>query len=156
MLEIFIQNAKKSDAERINQVMKAAFKEYEKAASFTAAKGALSETVFDTMSDIETKYFLKAVCDGDIVGSVRVSKDKNCAYLSRFSVLPEYQRYGIGHLLMEAVDELMKSVKCSSLMLHTCTDATHLVAFYKKSGFEITDISNDRGYNRGTFIKKYE
>jgi len=156
MLEISIHKANRTDAKRINQVMKAAFKEYEKAASFTAAKGALSETVEQTAQDIENQLFLKAVCDGDIVGSVRVSVDGDEGYLSRFSVLPEYQRYGIGHILMDEVDLRMRNMSINSLTLHTCLDAKHLVAFYNNYGFEVVEETTDRGYRRGKFLKKYE
>lgn len=157
MLEIHIQKALKPDAERINEVMKAAFKEYSKVASPIAANGAFSETIEDTLNDIQScQIFYKAVCDGDIVGSVRVRINGKNGYLSRFSVLPEYQRYGIGHILIDNVDEAMKDAKAETLTLHTCLDATHLVKFYTSYGFEIIGEESSRGYRRGTFIKKYK
>lgn len=154
-MKILIRKASVYDAEEINKCLKLAFKEYEKEACESAAKGALSESVETTAEDISAKLFLVAELGGKIIGSVRVLVEDNCGYLSRFSVLPEYHKYGTGKLLLDKVDEYMLKMSASSIYLHTCLDVEHLVSFYRKNGFEVESVSTERGYNRAKLVKKY-
>lgn len=154
-MDIIIRKAKISDGSEINKCLKLAFKQYEKEACENAAKGALNEDVSKTVEDIEKQIFLVAEYNGKIVGSVRVKVEEKDGYLSRFSVLPEYHKFGIGKLLLDNIDVIAKKTGLNSIYLHTCFDVSHLVDFYTSCGFVLEDISSDRGYKRAKFRKIY-
>jgi len=150
-----IRNAVVSDADEINNVMKLAFKEYEKSACHNAAKGALTETVSKTFEDIQNKLFLVATANEKILGSVRVECADQNAYLSRFSVLPEYHQYGVGKALLDEVDSIMLKQGIHSIALHTSFDVKHLINFYENHGFVVESINEDTGYKRAKLRKIY-
>lgn len=153
-MNLSITKAKVQDAEEINTVLKKAFKEYEKASCPAAAKGALSETIEKTIEDIKKKLFLKAELDGRISGSIRVEFE-NCdtVYLSRFSVLPEHQKFGIGKKLLDEVFLRIKETAAKKIYLHTSLDVKHLIDFYESCGFKVESVSEDRGYKRAKLTK---
>ena len=154
-MNFIIRKAQLSDAAKINYVMKLAFKNYEKSACYNAAKGALTEEVSKTLEDIQNKFFLVAESDGEILGSVRVEFDNTNAYLSRFSVLPEYHKYGVGKALLNEVDNKMLKENIHAIILHTSFDVKHLINFYKNNGFNVESISEDTGYKRARLRKIY-
>jgi ribosomal protein S18 acetylase RimI-like enzyme len=60
----------------------------------------LTETIPEIMSEFETKVFLKAMSADKIIGSVRATLDSGTCQIGRLIVHPDYQRKGIGTLLM--------------------------------------------------------
>lgn len=154
-MNIIIRRATAGDAPNINRCLKLAFKEYEKEACHNAAKGALNEDISKTQEDILNQIFLVAESYGKIIGSVRVKLENDEGYLSRFSVLPEFHKFGVGKLLLEEIDSILLNLGIKSVYLHTCLDVTHLVNFYSASGFVVEGFSEDRGYKRGKLRKIY-
>jgi len=154
-MDIKIRRASVTDAEEVNKCLKLAFKEYEREACYNAAKGALSEDVSKTRADIENQVFLVAECAGKIIGSLRVKIEEHDGYLSRFSVLPEYHKYGTGRLLLEQIDKVLQKLGINSVYLHTCLDVVHLIDFYTNAGFRVECVSEDRGYRRAKLRKTY-
>lgn len=71
------------------------------------------------------------------VGAISVlKKDDGLYYLGALCVIPEYQRMGIGHKLLEFFEEQNKDWK--KIELVTPTDKERNISFYtKKCGFEI-------------------
>ena len=154
LMDLLIRKAVPEDAAEINSVLKRAFKNYEKAACYNAAKGALEETTEKTLEDIKNKLFLAAELDGKIAGSVRVeSLNESVAYLSRFSVLPEYHKFGTGKKLINEVFRILKEKNVRELYLHTSLDVTYLISFYESCGFTVESVSEDRGYKRAKLKK---
>lgn len=118
---------------------------------------ALSETEEDIKNDIDNSTVLVAFMDDTPVGSVRVKIDKetNTAYLSRFGVKVSSQNNGIGKSLMNLVDIKMKEMGVKSIMLHTGSKVSSLVRFYYGRGFYIDSTTKDRGYIRALLRKDY-
>ena len=149
-----IRKATESDAAEINKVLKLAFKNYEKAACYNAAKGALEETYEKTLDDIKTKLFLVAELSDVVAGSVRVEiMDDKTAYLSRFSVLPQYHKYGVGKKLISEVFSILESKDIKAVYLHTSLDVKYLINFYEGCGFQVESVSEDKGYKRARLKK---
>lgn len=58
-------------------------------------------------------------------------------------ILPEYQRMGIGHWLIDTLKEHLKSKGIKGVMLSVSTDNLKGVAFYNKYGFELLEQKPD-------------
>lgn len=118
---------------------------------------ALKETEEDIKKDIDNSIVLVAFMDNVPVGSVRVKIDKetNTAYLSRFGVKVSSQNNGIGKSLMNLVDIKMRELGVKQIMLHTGAKVSSLVRFYYGRGFYIDSTTKDRGYIRALLCKDY-
>ena len=162
---INLQNLYKFDVRRattieipaIMQITQEAFAKYCELANVNAEKiSATSETSENVANDIETKEVYVAFIDDVPVGSVRVEMlGNNRARLSRFGVRLDYQNNGIGKILMNVVDNIMRAKGVKVLELYTASKFQALVRFYYGRGFYIEEVKNDRGYARAKLIKEY-
>jgi len=59
-------------------------------------------------AEFKTHMFLKAVCEGKIVGTVRAHEKGWTCYVGRLAVSPEKQNQGIGAALMKAIEGYFK------------------------------------------------
>ena len=81
---------------------------------------ALNETYEDVKHDIETKQVFVTFIDDEPVGAVRIElQPNNEAYLSRFAVASNHRNNGIGKILMNVVDKVMRQHNIKTLRLHT-------------------------------------
>jgi len=152
-----VRKAVEEDIPAIQEITKEAFKMYAKGAGIKEPIAALSENYKNIKKDIDTKFFIVAVLNGEIVGSVRVEiKPDNTAYLSRFGVGIEYQNKGVGKILMNAVDTKMVELGIKNLYLHTASRLLSLVRFYYGRGFYIDSTNKESGYIRALLCKEYE
>jgi GNAT superfamily N-acetyltransferase len=68
-----------------------------------------------------------------LVGVVRLARENGTVVLRGMRVLPDYQRAGIGTLLLEAVSRSLGSEECY------CIAYEHLCDFYGRIGFRTLD-----------------
>jgi GNAT superfamily N-acetyltransferase len=61
----------------------------------------------------------------------------NVSVVGQFGVLPEYQKYGYGTLLLNRAIEEARRDGADELALDTAEQATHLHRFYMKQGFRM-------------------
>jgi len=71
------------------------------------------------------------------------------AYFGQFGVDPDYQKAGIGSLLLDAVEDEARKLGIRNLALDTAEGAEHLIAIYNKRGFQFVgyadwDVTNYR------------
>lgn len=151
-----VRDATYKDIPAIAQITYEAFQKYAQLVGNDNIQ-ALSETEEDIRNDIDNSTVLVAFMDDTPVGSVRVKIDKetNTAYLSRFGVKVSSQNNGIGKSLMNLVDIKMKEMGVKSIMLHTGSKVSSLVRFYYGRGFYIDSTTKDRGYIRALLRKDY-
>lgn len=152
-----VREASYEDIPAIAQITYEAFLKYAELVGNNNIQ-ALRETDEDIRKDIDTSIVLVAFMDGVPVGSVRVKVDKetNTAYLSRFGVKVSSQNNGIGKSLMNLVDIKMRELGIKQIMLHTGAKVTSLVRFYYGRGFYIDSTTKDRGYIRALLCKDYQ
>ncbi|MHB1483324.1 MAG: GNAT family N-acetyltransferase [Saccharofermentanales bacterium] len=153
-----IRQAEIADLEEMKQVIKVAMDQYSLVSHIPVQSpvDALRETSDDLKSHILSDYFLVAVFEGKIVGTIRVSEiSEEAAYISRFTVLPSIQKIGVGSVIFEAAENYIIKKGYREVSLHTALRNTSLVRFYEKHQFRLWETKNDRGYARGTFIKHY-
>ena len=152
-----VKYATEDDIPAISKITKEAFLRYCDLAQIPPNVDALRETYEDIQSDIENKTVFVAFIDGEPVGSVRVGMiDEKTAYLSRFGVDENHRNSGIGKILLNVVDNLMRENNVEKLMLHTSSAALSLVRFYYGRGFYISSVEYSRGYPRAELVKYYK
>ena len=79
---------------------------------------------------------------------------KKAAYVSRFAVIQELRRGGLGVSLISGSEDYARENGCDVMLLHCSTVNRKMTAFYNARGFELIDSENSRGYPRGLFAKK--
>lgn len=96
----------------------------------------------DGIKEIRTKilrdpeFFLVAVEDGEIIGSVMGAWDGRRGWIYHLGVLPSYQRTGVASRLVKEVERRMKKkgvVKVNALVYEWNSNS---LKFFKKMGYE--------------------
>ena len=150
-----VRHAEEKDIESIMEITREAFMKYSEMTGVTKLD-ALNETYEDVKYDIENKFVLIALSDGEPVGCVRVEiKPDKTAFLTRFAVKVTCQNNGIGKSLMNHVDKSMKKRDAKEISLYTASKAAPLIRFYYGRGFYIESIDSSRGYLRAKLVKEY-
>ena len=111
MGDIKIIKAENTDLDAILQLQYDAFRE--EAESFNDYSiEPLLQTKEDLIREFSYRTFLKAVFDGRIIGSVRVHKAYDTAYIGKLIVKPEYQNKGLGRQLLHAAENVFPHIRC--------------------------------------------
>lgn len=151
--QVMVFRANDSHASDIYKITKEAFHQYVKDAKIPGTVDAINETVDDILRDIREKVVFIAEADGMPAGSIRITvKADSTAYISRFGVFTKYQSSGIGRALMEESNKFLTSYKIRSVSLHTAANSS-LVGFYNQFGFNIEEITHEKGYPRALMKK---
>ena len=152
-----VKAAAEEDIPAIHKITHDAFLKYCENAGLDYNIEALTETYDDIRNDIKTKNVFVVRIDDDPVGAVRVELLPNGeAYLSRFAVVSHHRNNGIGKILMNVVDKIMRQNNIKILRLHTAAKVAALIRFYYGRGFYIASVENSRGYPRAELIKEYK
>lgn len=150
-----IRQAVKSDAESILRVTHAAFTLYKDDLHSTYTVPGLVETVEDVQADVNRHAVYVAVCDGAIVGSIRVKfLTPELAYVYRFGVSPDINNTGVGSELLEKVIGVCRARGCKAIALHTNSRYYKLARYYYGKQFFVHSTSTTKGYIRALFIKE--
>ena len=151
-----VKHATEEDIPAIHKITKDAFLKYCESAGLNYDIEALTETYEDIKEDIKHKNVFVVRIDNEPVGAVRVEiLPDNEAYLSRFAVASSHRNNGIGKILMNVVDKVMREYDVHILRLHTSSKVTALIRFYYGRGFYISGVEYTRGYPRAELIKEY-
>jgi len=93
----------------------------------------------------------RQICDNKIIGFIiarsETKANENQSYVVSFGISKEYQRCGLGSLLLAQITEQLKENGCESMSLHTWARKP-AVNFYIKNDFTITKII-DNYYGNG-------
>jgi GNAT superfamily N-acetyltransferase len=97
-----------------------------------------------------------AECDGKIIGTILLyAKGKHnpefyrrddVIVFGKFAVEPEYQKNGIGEMMMNYIEEYVKSKGIKELACDTAEQAQHLIDYYAKRGFRFI------GYHKWSMV----
>jgi ribosomal protein S18 acetylase RimI-like enzyme len=157
-VQVIIRKATADDAAAVQAITHAAFEDYEKKLGEIGAGHvkALTETIGDIKEDIQKKSVLLGVVNGQPIGSIRFEVCGDIAYISRFGVLPNAQKSGIGGMLLDRVATLCRDQYLKAIALHTASRMYGQVRFYYGHGYFIHSTSAERGYIRALLVHELE
>ncbi len=88
-----------------------------------------------------------AVADGDVVGTVSVTVEEGDLYVRSMAVSPRAQGRGIGHRLLEAIDEYAATTEMTRIFLYTTYFSAGAREMYEKHGYEwVRDTTAEEWY----------
>ncbi len=94
----------------------------------------LVQTLDEIKKEFEECVFLKAVDNGQIIGSVRASlDDSGTCYIGKLIVHPDFQNQGIGTGLMNKIEALFED--CDNFELFTGHNSLKNIKLYEKLGY---------------------
>ncbi len=83
--------------------------------------------------DYATHIYLKATVSSKIIGSVRSRLQSDTCFIGRLVVEPIFQKFGIGALLLSAIEKINTDAKLFELF--TAETSPGNVSFYKSHGY---------------------
>lgn len=93
----------------------------------------LVQTLEVIEKDLSNQFFLKAVIDNKVIGSVRAYQKGETCYIGRLIVHPEYQNRGVGTKLMKEIEASFKDAK--RFELFTGYKSSKNLYLYQKLGY---------------------
>jgi GNAT superfamily N-acetyltransferase len=152
--DIIIRQAVAADGPELLALIRIAMAVYARNSGISTMLESQLETQDELLAHIQADHVLVAVHRGRLAGTVRLVRgEDDCAYFSRFAVMPFLQRSGVGGMLYQAAEVWLRREGIRTVKLHTALANLPLVAFYEARGFRLVKKSTDRGYPRGTFQK---
>jgi len=171
--DLVTRTAELRDAAAIQRLLRVAMLTY---CAESDIKAGMLEAMTESLESIEDRIRNRrciAVFDGDVaVGTITTGltetpqrysfSDKTedflsgftkAAYVSRFAVIQELRRGGLGISLISESEDYARQNGCDVMLLHCSASNKKMTAFYKARGFELIDSENSRGYPRGLFAK---
>jgi N-acetylglutamate synthase-like GNAT family acetyltransferase len=128
-----IQKAQKNDLEEILELQKTCYKE--NALRYNDFKiPPMTQTIDQIKTEFESGTILKAIENGQIVGSIRAFEKDGSCYIGRVIVHPDFQNKGIGRQLMVAIEQNYKDI--SRFELFTGNKDEKNLYFYQKLGYK--------------------
>ncbi|MGB7207552.1 MAG: GNAT family N-acetyltransferase [Pyrinomonadaceae bacterium] len=144
MIEIRIADRK--DAEAISEVIREAFGVYREEYTPEAF-----EVVTPPPDEIRARFDegpqWVATLDGEIVGTVSVTVEDERLYIRSMAVRPQAQGHGIGHKLLDAIDEHANGTDFERIFLYTTNFSAGAKELYEKHGFKwVRDTTANEWY----------
>ena len=93
----------------------------------------LTQSLSEIQNEFKESIVIKAIVGAKIIGSVRASLDSDLCKIGRLIVHPEYQRKGIGSLLMQNIESQFPNAK--RFELFTGTKSIDNIRLYRKLGY---------------------
>jgi ribosomal protein S18 acetylase RimI-like enzyme len=95
----------------------------------------LLQTLESIKKDFENQFFLKAIMDGRIIGSVMAHTKEGTCYIGRLIVHPDLQNQGVGKNLMNEIEKIFNH--CKRFELFTGDRSERNLYLYQKLGYKI-------------------
>ena len=132
-MQIHIQKVKSTDLETILQLQKNCYISEAKIYNdFTIQP--LQQDLQSLQDEFETSTILKAVINGEIVGSVRGYIENQTAYIGKLIVSEKFQNKGLGSMLLQAIESGLHN--CNRYELFTGNKSEKNLYLYKRHGYE--------------------
>jgi ribosomal protein S18 acetylase RimI-like enzyme len=119
------------DAETILALQRLAYQS--EAANYDFTIRPLTETLEDIKGRFHDRRFLKAIEDGQIVGSVRAFQDDEACQVERLVVHPDYQRRGICMALLNMIETCFPAARRFELFAGQKSESS--IRLYERAGY---------------------
>lgn len=86
---------------------------------------------------VNPDWFLVAVRDGEIVGTVMAGYEGHRGWINYLGVAPTLQRGGLGRRLMAEAETRLRAAGCPKINLQVRPDNRVAIAFYERIGFAV-------------------
>lgn len=141
-----VRLAKLDDSDAMADVLSKAFGKYEH--EYTPEAFLIVTPIAD---EIRTRFDegpqWVALIEDKIVGTVSVTVEDGDLYVRSMAVLPEAQGYGIGHQLLNAIDEYAVETDLERIFLYTTYFSAGAKELYEKHGYAwVRDTTEDEWY----------
>lgn len=128
-----IERAILKDAEAILNLQKSAYRsEAELYNNYDISP--LKQTIGEIEEQFKTYVFLKAVSQGEIIGTVRAYEKDGTCFVGRLAVHPKRQGQGVGTALMKKIESCFKPGRFE---LFTGAKSEKNIGLYQKLGYSI-------------------
>lgn len=107
----------------------------------------LTQTFSDIKREFNTHTFLKVVEDEKIIGAVKAYEGNGTCYIGRLIVAEDFQRKGIGTMLMDKIEKEFDHLKRYELF--TGKKSVRNIRFYDRCGYK---IFREQELNSGTTL----
>lgn len=124
------------DSKHIIEVIHAAFKRYETNPMPSSALSETSTTIEENIK--EGMLIFGAYANEQLVGVVKVTKQKDHLYFSRLAVLPTHQGKGIASSLIAYIENEAMKEKIGCVQCKVRKTETDNIRLYQKLGYSIT------------------
>jgi glutathione synthase/RimK-type ligase-like ATP-grasp enzyme/ribosomal protein S18 acetylase RimI-like enzyme len=138
MLPVLVRAATKDDTEFILQVEKECFAKHRQSTRKSISLSLNSATQLVLVAEIDA-----AIKGKKPVGVAIAFIYKKALRVYSIAVKKEHQRMGIGDLLMRSLIEHTQSLAFTKMTLEADASNTELITWYKKFGFETTELLED-------------
>lgn len=132
-MDYTISQANVTDAEDILELQKIAYRiEADRYDNYDIPP--LRQTLVDLRAQFSSHIFLKAILEGQIIGSVRAYEETGTCYIGRLAVHPEFQNRGVGAALMNEIEKCFSPKRFELFVGAKSYNNLHL---YEKLGYTI-------------------
>jgi len=90
--------------------------------------------------EVQREMFLVGSADGQIVATVMAGYDGHRGWINYLAVHPDYQSSGIGRLIMEEAETLLRKTGCPKINLQVRNTNVDVIEFYTKIGYKIDGV----------------
>ena len=104
----------------------------------------VSENEIKQAIEDRLSHLLVHIVDGQLLSCICITQENDQAYISLFSVHPEWQGRGIGSQVLSAAEEYAYSLGVTKYVMVVVSQRTELISYYER-----------RGYIRTGRIEKY-
>ncbi|MDR4172385.1 GNAT family N-acetyltransferase [Bacillus nitratireducens] len=120
---------------------------------FVKEQGVPLEDEFDTFDEIGEKCKHVLVYYNELpVGTVRIRFVDGMGKLERICILKDYRKYGLGKIIIKALEEIARNKEAKKVKLHGQTQAE---GFYEKLGYQTSsDVFMEDGIEHILMMKE--
>lgn len=89
---------------------------------------------------VQPDLFLVGAVQSTVIATLMVGYDGHRGWLNYLAVAPEYQRRGIGRLMVQRATDKLKAMNCPKINLQIRASNPAVVEFYRRLGFAIDEV----------------
>ena len=148
-MNLILRDATSEDAERLTQLVHAAFAEYRDV--LDPPSGAHTETPDQIREKMIKGGAVLAMLGSEYVGCAIYYPEADHLYLGRLSVLPDFRQHGVGQALVAYAEQQAIRLDLPSVQLGVRLVLPRNKAFFEKMGYRVISQHSHPGHAEPTF-----